>query len=217
MRSRGAVLAARLYLIIDAFPKVQPIEAFLSAAIAGGVGMVQLREKNLCDLELCQIAQRCATTCQSLNVPFIVNDRVDIALASGADGVHVGQDDLPVSAVRKLVGNGLIVGLSTHSREQIDAANTLDVDYIGVGPIYETPTKQGRPAVGVGLIRYAAEHAEMPFFAIGGLDQTKLRAVADAGATRVSVLRWIAQASDPADASRRLIEQFSPQMMNPSR
>jgi thiamine-phosphate pyrophosphorylase len=211
MPFRAGLLAARVYLIMDVFPKVQPIETFVSAAVAGGVGMVQLREKNLADLELCEIAKRCAAACRSLNVPFIVNDRVDIALASEADGVHVGQDDLPVSAIRKLVGNGLIVGLSTHSPEQIDAANRLDVDYIGVGPIHETPTKQRRPAVGVGLIRYAAEHAKVPFFAIGGLDPTNVRDVAAAGATRIAVLRFIAQASDPAAATRQLLEQLSPQ------
>jgi thiamine-phosphate pyrophosphorylase len=216
MQTRDAILSARLYLIMDAFPAVQPIETFISMAVAGGVGMVQLREKNLSDLELYQIARRCATSCRSLKIPFIINDRIDVALASGADGVHVGQDDLPVPVVRTLVGNGLIVGLSTHSPEQIDAANRLDLDYIGVGPIHETPTKQGRPAVGLGLVRYAAEHAEMPFFAIGGIDPTNLHAVAGAGATRVSVLRWIAQAPDPTDASRQLIRQFSTQMMNPA-
>jgi thiamine-phosphate pyrophosphorylase len=137
-----------------------------------------------------------------------VNDRIDIALAIGADGVHVGQDDLPSAAVRKLAGKQFIIGLSTHSPDQIDAAAELDADYIGVGPIYETPTKEGRPAVGTQLVRYAAQHAVQTFFAIGGLNARNVDEVIHAGARGVSVLRWIAQADDPKAAARELLDSM---------
>ena len=180
-----------------------PLERFLTEAIAGGVDMVQLREKNLEDRVLLEYAQLCASTCHRHGVPFIVNDRADIALAAGADGVHVGQDDLPVAAVRALLGPDRIVGLSTHSREQIDAAG--DADYLGVGPIFETPTKPGRPAVGIELVRYAAAHARAPFFAIGGLDPSNVAGVIAAGGRGISVYRWIARADDPARAARDVV------------
>lgn len=196
----------QIYLITDAFPAVQPVERFLTAAIAGGVGMVQLRERTLDDRGLLDVAKRCADTCRAAGVPFVINDRVDVALLCGAQGVHLGQDDLPVAPVRELAGSRLFVGLSTHSPEQIDAAAALGVDYIGVGPVHETPTKIGRQAVGLDLVRYAAAHATMPFFPIGGLDPAKTAEVIKAGATRISVLRWISQSEDPENAARLLRE-----------
>lgn len=208
-RSRRAVLdAVRLYLITDASPRVQPIEDFIRAAAAGGVGMLQLREKALDDAHLLDVARRCAAVCSSLNIPFIVNDRVDIALGCGADGVHVGQDDLPVQTVRQLAGDKFVIGLSTHSEEQIARAAHLDVDYIGVGPVHETPTKEGRPAVGLELVRFAATHAPQPFFAIGGIDPSNIASVAAAGASGVSVLRWISNSPDPCASARQLIDEF---------
>jgi len=206
--ARDRVARVRIYLITDAAPQIRPIERFLRDAVAGGVGMVQLREKNLSDAALLDVSARCAVACRSLGVPFIVNDRVDIALASGADGVHLGQDDLPVTAARRLGGDGLIIGLSTHSQAQIDAAAREDADYIGVGPIWATPTKEGRPPVGVALVRFAAEHAAQPFFAIGGLDPNNVAEVVAAGGERVSVLRWITRAADPKHAARDLSEQL---------
>ncbi len=199
------ITAARIYLITDAAPRMLPIERFLTEAVAGGVGMVQLREKSTSDRALFEVAQRCAQTCRTLGVPFIVNDRLDIALTCGADGVHLGQDDLPVLSARRVAGKEFIIGLSTHSTQQIDAACDLPVDYIGVGPIHETPTKQGRPAVGVSLVRYAASHARVPFFAIGGLDPANVVEVINAGGERVSILRWIAQANDPKSAALQLV------------
>ncbi len=203
----GDILAkVKLYLITDAFPKMQPIERFLTAAISGGVGMVQLRERTLDDKHLLEVATRCAATCRSLQVPFVVNDRADIALACGAQGVHLGQDDLPIQALRELAGERLFVGLSTHTPEQIDEATILGADYIGVGPVHATPTKPGRAAVGIDLVRYAATHATMPHFAIGGLDPRNVAAVLGAGATGVSVLRWISQSEDPQRAAVLLME-----------
>ena len=198
----------QIYLITDASPRMLPIESFLCEAIAGGVGMVQLRDKRLPDAPLLDVARRCALVCRNQGVPFIVNDRIDIALSCGADGVHLGQDDLPVDAARRLAGEDVIVGLSTHSPEQIDAAASLPVDYIAVGPIHETPTKQGRAAVGTELVRYASQHAVQPFFAIGGLDPGNVADVVDAGARGVSVLRWVSQSHDPAHAARDLIARL---------
>ncbi len=214
---RALLEAVRLYLITDAAPRVQPIEGFIAAAVAGGVGMVQLRDKALGDAQLLEVARRCAATCRSLHVPFIVNDRVDIALGCGAAGVHVGQDDIPVQTVRQLGGDQLIIGLSTHSAEQIDRAGQMDVDYIGVGPVHETPTKAGRPAVGLELLRYAAKHASQPFFAIGGLDPSNVANVVAAGATGVSVLRWISRSSDPCASARQLVDEFERARHAPAR
>lgn len=198
----------RIYLITDASPRMAPLETFLRESFAGGVGMVQLRDKNLTDARLLEAAMRCANVCRELGVPFIVNDRLDIALLSGADGVHLGQDDLPPEVARKIAGERLIVGLSTHSAQQVEAAATLPVDYIAVGPVHETPTKLGRPAVGLELVRYAAANAAQPFFAIGGLDAANASDVVRAGARGLSVLRWISQAHDPKAAARQLLTCF---------
>jgi thiamine-phosphate pyrophosphorylase len=124
-----------------------------------------------------------------------------VAREVGADGVHVGQDDMPVAEVRELIGPDMLIGLSTHAPEEIDAVDPAVVDYIGVGPIHETPTKEGRPAVGLELIRYAAAHAAVPFFAIGGLSAENVDEALEAGAERVCVLRAIADAEDPETAA----------------
>jgi thiamine-phosphate pyrophosphorylase len=193
----------RLYLIMDATPRVS-LPHFLDAAIDGGVGMVQLREKRMEDAALLALARLCAQTCRRRGVPFIINDRADIALAADADGVHVGHDDLPAPVVRSLVGPDRIIGVSTHTPEQVDAARD-EADYIGVGPIHETPTKPGRPAVGSALVRYAASHAAQPFFAIGGLDPSNVGDVVAAGGRGVSVYRWITKSDDPARAAREML------------
>ena len=209
MTTREAVAAATLYLVTDARPAVRPLETFLEAAIAGGVGVVQFRDRALDDGELLRIAVRCADVCKRLGVPFIVNDRADIAVLSGADGVHLGQDDLSPANARRIVGPDAIVGLSTHSPEQVDAAEHEPIDYIGVGPIHATPTKAGRPAVGIALVRYAAAHCSRPFFAIGGLDPSTVTAVAAAGGRAVSALRWLTQAADPTAAAQAIIAALS--------
>ncbi|MDQ6824828.1 MAG: thiamine phosphate synthase [Candidatus Eremiobacteraeota bacterium] len=200
--------AVNIYLITDSRPNARPLEEFVARSIAGGVAMVQLRDKTLADRELLAAATSCAEVCRRNGALFIVNDRLDIALACGADGVHVGQEDMPAAAVRKVAGDEFIVGLSTHSVDQIVAAQDLAVDYIGVGPIHETPTKPGRPAVGLELVRYAASHSQLPFFAIGGLDAGNVAAVIAAGARGVSVLRCISHADDPEKAARDLLGQF---------
>jgi len=201
---RARLAAARLYLVCGASPDGRALPDLLRGAIAGGVDIVQLREKHLPDERLVSVASATRALCGQLGALLIVNDRPWAALEAGADGVHVGQDDMPVAEVRELVGPDLLIGLSTHSPAQIDAADASLVDYIGVGPIHETPTKPGRPAVGMELIRYAAAHAPVPFFAIGGLDTGNLADALDAGATRACVLRAIAGAEDPQRAARAL-------------
>ena len=191
---------------MDAAPALMPRESFIKAAVAGGVDIIQLREKSLTDRILFEVARECAATCRALGVPFIINDRLDIALASGADGVHVGQDDFDVRDVRAIAGDKLLVGLSTHSQAQIDDSARLDIDYIGVGPIHETPTKQGRPAVGTAVVSYAAANARVPFFAIGGLDPSNVAEVINAGADRISVRRFILHAADPSIAARQMLD-----------
>ncbi len=205
---RARLAAAHLYLVCGADPDGSELPTLLRAAIAGGVDIVQLREKHLPDEELASVAKAAHILCEQLDTLLIVNDRPWVAREAEADGVHVGQDDIPTTEVRELVGPDMLVGLSTHTPDQIDAVDASVVDYIGVGPIHETPTKPGRPAVGEQLIRYAAVNSPVPFFAIGGLDVGNVGQALDAGATRVCVLRAIAAAIDPETAARALREQI---------
>jgi thiamine-phosphate pyrophosphorylase len=207
---RERLAAARLYLVCDASPGGRPLPDVLHPAIAGGVQVVQLRDKQLGDEELTAVANAARALCERLGALLIVNDRPLVAREAGAHGAHVGQDDMPVADARELLGPDMLLGLSTHAPAEIDAAvasasdGTPLVDYIGVGPVHETPTKLGRPAVGVELVRYAAAHAAVPFFAIGGLDAGNVHDVLGAGATRIVVLRAIAGAEDPEAAAREL-------------
>ena len=185
----------RLYLVTPARPDLAD---FLVAAVRGGVDFVQLREKDLADGELLDVLVSARETTRRLGVPLVVNDRPDLAVLAKADAVHVGQQDLPVEAVRRF---GLLVGLSTHAPGEIDAARS---DYLGVGPVYATPTKAGRPGVGLELVRYAAANASLPWFAIGGIDRTNVAEVVAAGASRIAVVRAIGEASDPEAAAREL-------------
>jgi thiamine-phosphate pyrophosphorylase len=190
---------ARLYLICD-----RPSRPFLDAALSGGADIVQLRMKDAPDAEILATAEVVAAACADHGALFILNDRPDLVEATGADGVHVGQEDAPVAVARGAVGSKRLVGLSTHTPEQIEAAAGAGADYIGVGPVYETPTKPGRPAVGLELVRFAAAHARVPFFAIGAIDTGNVAAVARAGARRAAVVRALTLAEDPAWAASEL-------------
>lgn len=207
---RARLATAKLYLVCDAKPGGRELPDVIRPAIAGGVEVVQLREKELGDEELVAVANAARALCERLGALLIVNDRPLVARESGADGLHVGQDDMPVAQAREIVGPEMLIGLSTHAPDEIDAASpaaedgTPLVDYIGVGPVHETPTKLGRPAVGVELVEYAASHAKVPFFAIGGLNASNLGEVLTAGARRAVVLRAIADAADPEAAAREL-------------
>jgi thiamine-phosphate pyrophosphorylase len=206
---RRRLAGARLYLVCPPLPDapssaLDRLTELLAGAIAGGVDVVQLREKTRDDEGLVAVASAARTLCTRLGALLIVNDRPEVALAAGADGIHVGQDDMPAAEVRELVGPDLLIGLSTHSPAQIDGVDPGLVDYIGVGPIHETPTKPGRAAVGLELVRYAAANAPVPFFAIGGIDARNLAEVLAAGASRVCVLRALADADEPERAAREL-------------
>ncbi|HEV7163107.1 MAG TPA: thiamine phosphate synthase [Solirubrobacteraceae bacterium] len=201
---RARLAAARLYLVCSSAPGGDELPDLLRGAAAGGVEVVQLRDKHLGDEELAAVANAARALCERLDLLLIVNDRPLVAREADADGVHVGQDDMAAAEVRELVGPDMLIGLSTHAPEEIDAVDPAVVDYIGVGPIHETPTKEGRPAVGLELIRYAAANAPMPFFAIGGLNDENLDEALQAGAERVCVLRAIADAADPEAAAKSI-------------
>ena len=186
---------SRLYLITGARPD---LASFLEAAVKGGVDIVQIREKALADGELLAALEEAREITLRLGVPLVVNDRPDLARLAEADYVHVGQDDLPVEAARTF---GVRVGQSTHAPVELDA---VEADYAGVGPVYATPTKEGRPAVGLDYVRYAAGHARVPWFAIGGIDETNVAGIVAAGATRIAVVRAIGEASDPEAAAAAL-------------
>jgi thiamine-phosphate pyrophosphorylase len=185
----------RLYLIT---PARDDLAELIEASVRGGVDIVQVRDKALDDRALLARLLAARELTRRLGVPLVVNDRPDLAALSEADFVHVGQDDLPVAAARRF-GTG--VGQSTHAAAEVGAS---EADYIGVGPVYETPTKAGRPAVGLDLVGYAAQHARQPWFAIGGIDETNVKDVVAAGARRVAVVRAITQAADPEAAAAAL-------------
>jgi thiamine-phosphate pyrophosphorylase len=191
---------ARLYFVTGAGTG----EHVLREALAGGVDVLQLREKNATDDEILAAAAAFRALCSEHGAIFVLNDRPDLALAAGADGVHVGQEDEPVAVVRERVGSDLVIGLSTHSDEQLAAGLETDADYVCVGPVYATPTKPDYPAVGLDLVRRAAETVTRPWFAIGGIDGTNVSEVAAAGAPRVVVVRAIRDAPDARAAAAGL-------------
>jgi thiamine-phosphate pyrophosphorylase len=200
--ARERLRRARLYLVVDA-----AAEHVLPAALRGGVDMVQLRDKELGDDSLLEVAARFRAVCREHGALFWLNDRPDLALAARADGIHVGQDDTPTREVREQVGDQLLIGLSTHSPEQFDAALGSEADQLSVGPVWATPTKPGRPAAGLDYVRHAAASGgERPWFAIGGIDAGNVGEVVEAGASRVVVVRAIRDAADPEQAARRLRE-----------
>ena len=208
---RERLRRARLYFVTD----VQPgLEELLAAALSGGVDMVQLRDKEADDESLLEAARVFRRACDEHGALFWLNDRPDLVEACGADGVHVGHDDMPVAAARAAVGPDLLIGLSTHSPEQLDAALAESVaDQLSVGPVWETPTKEGRPAAGLSHVRHAASVAgSYPWFAIGGIDLDNVREVTAAGASRIVVVRAIRDAEDPhaaAAALRAALEESS--------
>ncbi len=200
MTPRDRIADARLYLVCDARPR-----EFLAAAIRGGVDIVQLRDKALSDEELVVAAKEFRAAADAGGALFVLNDRPDLVAACGADGVHVGQDDLPPAEARAIVGPDAIVGRSTHAPDQARAAEAdEDVDYLAVGPVHATPTKPGRPAAGIEYVAWAAGNVRKPWFAIGGLDAATVGAVTEAGASRIVVVRAIADADDPEAAARGL-------------
>ncbi|WP_026877869.1 thiamine phosphate synthase [Jiangella gansuensis] len=203
---RRRLADARLYLCTDARHEQGDLERFLHAALAGGVDIVQLRDKSLEAADEVALQPLVARVAAEYGALVAVNDRADIAQLAGSDVFHTGQTDLPVAAARRLLGPDVLLGRSTHDVEQAAvAAADPDVDYFCVGPVWPTPTKAGRPAVGVDTVRaVAATGPATPWFAIGGIDERTVAEVAEAGARRVVVVRAITAADDPEAAARRL-------------
>jgi thiamine-phosphate pyrophosphorylase len=196
---------ARLYLV--SIGARGDVVAFLDSVLEAGVDVIQIRDKDAEAGDIIRRGEVFREAAERAGALFIVNDRPDVALALEADGVHLGQNDLPVEVAREILGPEAIIGLSTHSQEQLAAAST-EADYVCVGPVWETPTKPGRPAVGLDLVRYAAAHERRPWFAIGGIDSRNLSEVVAAGARRIVVVRAITEATDPASAVRGLVGEL---------
>jgi len=194
---RARLDAARLYLVCAEIGGAR-----LRAALRGGVDVVQLRMKDAPDDDVLRAAADVRAACDERGALFVLNDRPDLVAAAGADGVHVGQDDMPIAAAREIVGPDRLVGISTHA--PADLAGATGADYAGVGPVYATPTKPGRAAATLDYVRHAAAHATLPWFAIGGIDAGNVQDVLRAGATRIAVVRAIAEAPDPEAAAREL-------------
>jgi len=205
---RERLRTARLYFVCDAQPQTD-LEALLRAALTGGADIVQLREKEFGRAEIERAAGTFRRVADTFSALFILNDDPELARICDADGVHVGQDDVSAERARELLGPDAIVGLSTHSTDQLAASAGRPVDYVSVGPIWETPTKEGRPGVGVELIEHAAANAPHPFFAIGGIDTGNAEQVVKAGAERLCVVRAIRDAADPAAAATELRQSFA--------
>ncbi|MGH9120662.1 MAG: thiamine phosphate synthase [Acidimicrobiales bacterium] len=191
----------RLYFCTPARPD---LERFLESCIRGGVDIVQLREKSLADRPLLEVARRARTVCAASGVPFILNDRPDLALECEADGVHVGQEDAPPALVRRVVGSEVLVGLSTHGPASLSAALGEPVDYLSAGPVVPTPTKPGRPWTGLGYLSTVASSSRLPWFVTGGVTPDGVPALAAAGARRFVVVRWLTEAADPESHARQL-------------
>ena len=191
----------RLYLCT---PDRPDIEEFVAACIAGGVDVVQLREKHLDARPLVARARLVRRVCQDAGVPFILNDRPDLALEVEADGVHVGQDDATPALARRILGSEAVVGFSTHAPAELDAAAAEPVDDLSAGPIEATPTKPGRPGTGLRYITYARANATRPLYVTGGVTPDTVPAIAAAGARRFVVVRYLTEAADPKTAARAL-------------
>jgi thiamine-phosphate pyrophosphorylase len=199
--ARRDLSGRRLYLCTPDRPH---LAEFVAACIAGGVDVVQLREKHLEARALLKRARLVGDVCRSLGVPFVLNDRPDLALEAGADGVHVGQDDAPVSLARRILGPDAIVGLSTHGADDLAAAASEDVTYISAGPVEPTPTKPGRPGTGLGYATVASKRSPVPVFVTGGVTPERVPVLAAAGVRHFVVVRFLTEAPDAAAAARAL-------------
>ncbi|MGK7929642.1 MAG: thiamine phosphate synthase [Spirulina sp.] len=197
---------SRLYLVTS---PSQHLFSAVEAALQGGLTLVQYRDKNADDTVRLAQAQKLCDLCHRYRAIFLVNDRIDIALAVDADGVHLGQQDTPVEVARQLLGERRIIGASTTNPGEMDKAIAAGADYIGAGPVYETPTKPGKAAAGFEYLRHVAANCPLPWFAIGGINEQNLTEVIDAGAKRVAVVRAIMQAEKPSQITRYFLSQLN--------
>jgi thiamine-phosphate pyrophosphorylase len=198
---RARLATSRLYLCTADRPD---LAAFVAATCEAGVDVVQLRDKGLDARSLLARAAVARDAAHAHGALFVLNDRPDLALACGADGVHVGQDDAPPALCRRILGGEVLVGLSTHAPAELDAAASEPLDYASVGPVTPTPTKPGREGTGLGYVSYAAERSVHPFFVTGGVSPETLPAIAAAGARRFVVVRALTEAVDPGVVTRAL-------------
>lgn len=198
----------KLYLVTNS-DKFETEDLFLDAvasALKGGVDILQLREKNMPANKILELGKKVKLLCAEYGVTFIVNDRVDIAYVLEADGVHLGQDDMDVESARKILGNNAIIGISTHAPEQAQKAVNDGADYIGMGPVFTTPTKPGRPSVGLEYAKWVSENIKIPAFAIGGIDLTNVQDVINAGAKKIAVVRAIINSDSPEKAAQEFLK-----------
>ncbi|GFE68049.1 thiamine phosphate synthase [Chroococcus sp. FPU101] len=220
MRYRVYILESRLlpqreqqFKDIQLYLVTSPSEtlfATVEAALQGGLKLVQYRDKNTDDLIRLTNAEKLCQLCHQYGALFIMNDRADLAKAVNADGVHLGQQDIPIAIAREIIGQGKIVGRSTTNPQEMELAIAEGADYIGVGPVYETPTKIGKAAAGLEYVRYAVSHSPIPWFAIGGIDLSNINDVQEAGTQRVAVVRAIMQADDPTSVTQQFISLLQP-------
>ncbi len=201
-------LLAQSYLYFVTSPS-EALFPIVEAALQGGLTLVQYRDKTTDDIERLEVALKLRQLCQQYGAIFIINDRVDLALAVDADGVHLGQQDMPIAIARQLLGSGRLIGRSTTNPQEMQRAIQEQADYIGVGPVYETPTKVGKAAAGLEYVRYAAQHCPIPWFAIGGIDVNNVNEVILAGAERVAVVRSLMQAEQPTMVTQYFLSQLT--------
>lgn len=208
--NKNGLESKRLYLVTNS-DKFNSEDEFLDAiasALEGGVDILQFREKNMPARKIIELGGKIKQLCSEYNTMFIVNDRVDIAAILEADGVHLGQDDLDVKSARAILGENIIVGVSTHAPEQALKAVEDGADYIGIGPVFATPTKEGRIPVGLEYVKWASENIDIPAFAIGGIDEDNVSEVIKAGAKGVAVVRAIINAKSPQKAAENFLKEL---------
>ncbi len=195
----------KLYVITDSSsPKSRDLREVVREALEGGADVIQLRDKTASDLEMTRLARSLLEITRSRNAVLIINDRLRVAQESGADGLHLGQEDGSLTEARLVLGEQAILGRSTHSREQALSAQEEGADYIGIGPVFRTPTKVSYEPVGLELVSFAAKNISLPFVAIGGIDAQNADLVRNAGARTVAVVRAVMGAQDPRGAARDL-------------
>jgi thiamine-phosphate pyrophosphorylase len=197
----GGLAQRRLYLCTADRPD---LASFLESCIAGGVDVVQLRDKHLEARHVVERARVASRVCAEYDVPFILNDRPDLALDVGADGVHVGQDDASPALARRILGPAAIVGLSTHARDELESSLDEAVDYVSAGPVTPTPTKPGRPGTGPHFVTFAVANSRRPVFVTGGVTPETVPALTAAGARHFVVVRYLTESDDPHRSAARL-------------
>ncbi|EAZ89439.1 thiamine phosphate synthase [Crocosphaera chwakensis] len=197
---------ASLYLVTSS---TENLLAIVESALQGGLTLVQYREKKIDDIMRFNMAQKLCELCHKYDALFIVNDRVDIALGVDADGIHLGQQDIPIALARRILGPNKIIGCSTTNPQEMEKAIAEKPDYIGVGPVYATPTKPDKKAAGLDYVKYAAETSPIPWFAIGGIDDNNVTEVMASGGTQVALVRAIMEAANPKIATQELLKKLT--------